>query len=284
MPTFKIPTLGLLVALLMLTVGGTAVASDLYDTIDGLRAGDGECAMRKPMPSLKPQDALERAARRLARGDSLEESLAAEGYRAKTASVLSLSGDEIESKAAEILATQAYCPQWENAAISEVGIYTDARQVWIVLAAPFAAQAGLTEQTAGKRVLELVNQARSTPRDCGNRGFNAARPLRWNELLAKASQLHAEDMAQHNYFSHSGRDDSRVAQRVERVGYRYRVTGENIAAGQASPEDAVAGWIKSPTHCANLMNPAFTEMGVAFAVARESEMGVYWTQVFGVPR
>ena len=141
MPTFfKTPTLGLLVGLLMFTFGGTAVANDLYDTIDGLRAGDGECAMRKPMPSLKPQDALERAARRLARGDSLEKSLAAEGYRAKTASVLSLSGDEIESKAAEILATQAYCPQWENAAISEVGIYTDARQMWIVLAAPFAAQ------------------------------------------------------------------------------------------------------------------------------------------------
>ncbi len=35
---------------------------------------------------------------------------------------------------------------------------------------------------------------------------------------------------------------------------------------------------------ANLMNPAFTEMGVAFAVGPRSEMGVYWTQVFGTPR
>ena len=284
MPTFKTSTIRYLFGLLMLAAGGYAMARGLYDTIDGLRAGDGECALRKPMPPLKPQDALERAARHLARGDSLEKSLAAEHYRAKTASVISLAGDEIESKAAGILATQGYCPQWENALISEVGIYTDARQVWIVLAAPFAAQAGLTDQAAGKRVLELINQARSTPRTCGNQTFNAARPVRWNELLAKASQLHAEDMAQHNYFSHSGRDGSRVAQRVERVGYRYRTTGENIAAGQASPEDAVAGWIKSPTHCANLMNPVFTEMGVAFAVARESEMGVYWTQVFGVPR
>ena len=38
MPTFKTPTLGLLVGLLMLAVGGTAMANDLYDTIDGLRA------------------------------------------------------------------------------------------------------------------------------------------------------------------------------------------------------------------------------------------------------
>jgi uncharacterized protein YkwD len=60
--------------------------------------------------------------------------------------------------------------------------------------------------------------------------------------------------------------------------------GENIAAGQRSPEDAVAGWIKSPDHCANLMNPVFTEMGAALAVNARSELGMYWTQEFGKPR
>jgi uncharacterized protein YkwD len=133
-------------------------------------------------------------------------------------------------------------------------------------------------------VLDLVNKARATPRDCGNRAFKAARPVRWSDPLAEASRLHAEDMAHYNYFSHSGRDGSDPAQRVERAGYRYRSTGENIAAGQMKPEDAVAGWIKSPEHCANLMNPAFTEMGVAYAVDPGSDMGVYWTQAFGTPR
>ena len=41
---------------------------------------------------------------------------------------------------------------------------------------------------------------------------------------------------------------------------------------------------KSPPHCANLMNPVFTEMGVAYAVDAKSAMGVYWTQSFGTPR
>ncbi len=92
-------------------------------------------------------------------------------------------------------------------------------------------------------------------------------------------------MARNNYFSHSDRDGSNPAQRVERAGYRHRATGENIAAGgQMKAEDAVAGWIKSPGHCANLMNPAYSEMGVAFAVNPRSEMGVYWTQAFGAPR
>ena len=183
-----------------------------------------------------------------------------------------------------MLAKQSYCQQLQDAAMTEVGIYLDARQVWIVMAAPFAPSVGVSEQAAGQRVLDLVNQARATPRYCGNRAFNAARPVRWNDSLAEASRLHAEDMARYNYFSHSGRDGSDPAQRVERAGYRYRSTGENIAAGQMKPEDAVAGWIKSPGHCANLMNPAFTEMGVAFAVDPRSEMGVYWTQAFGTPR
>ena len=168
--------------------------------------------------------------------------------------------------------------------MTEIGIYADARQVWIVLAAPFAPSVEMSGQAAGQRVLELVNQARAAPRDCGNRAFKAARPVRWNEALAEASRLHAEDMARYNYFSHSGRDGSDPAQRVERAGYHYRVTGENIAAGQRRPEDAVAVWVKSPAHCANLMNPAFTEMGAAFAVDAGSEMGVYWTQAFGTPR
>ena len=108
--------------------------------------------------------------------------------------------------------------------------------------------------------------------------------MRWNDTLAEAARLHAVDMARHSYFSHAGRDGSNPAQRVTRAGYKYRATGENIAAGQTSPEEAVAGWIRSPPHCANLMNPVFTEMGVAYAVDATSEMGVYWAQAFGTPR
>ena len=46
----------------------------------------------------------------------------------------------------------------------------------------------------------------------------------------------------------------------------------------------MAGWIKSPGHCANLMNPGFTEMGAGLAVDHKSELGVYWAQAFGTPR
>ena len=274
-----------LLFLSLLAVCFDAAASDLYAEINRLRAGEGPCAMAKKLPPLKPQAALDRVARALSRGDKLQQSLNAAGYRATGSSAFSISGDEVGAQAAALLAKQSYCARLQNAAMTEIGIYLDARQVWIVMAAPFAPSVALSEPAAGQRVLDLVNQARATPRTCGNTFFNSALPLRWSDVLAAASRLHAEDMARNNYFSHSGRDGSSPAQRVERAGYRYRATGENIAAGaQMTAENAVAGWIKSPPHCVNLMSPAYTEMGVAFAVDPRSDMGVYWTQAFGTPR
>jgi uncharacterized protein YkwD len=276
--------LRVLSCLFLLALSLDLSASDLYTAINRLRTGGGNCAAAEPLPPLKPDAALERAARDLARGIALQQGLKAAGYRATRSSALNISGDGVGAQAAKLLDRQSYCRQLQDAAMAEVGIYLDARQVWIVMAAPFAPSVGQSEQDAGRRVLDLVNQARATPRKCGSRSFDAARPLRWNDALAGASRLHAEDMAHHNYFSHNGRDGSEPAQRVERAGYRYRATGENIAAGQMKPEDAVAGWIKSPQHCANLMHPAFTEMGVAYAVDSASDMGVYWAQEFGAPR
>jgi uncharacterized protein YkwD len=215
----------------------------------------------------------------------MKQSLQAAGYRATRSRVIGIRGDGVDARVPGILATQGYCPQLQDAAMSEIGVYLDARQLLVLIAAPFAPAVGMSARAAGQRVLDLVNQARATPRRCGNRAFGAARPLRWNDTLAEASRLHAEDMARHSYFSHTGRDGSDPAQRVERAGYRYRAVGENIAGGtQMQPEDAVADWIKSPGHCANLMDPAYTEMGAAFAVDARSDLGVYWTQAFGTPR
>jgi len=52
--------------------------------------------------------------------------------------------------------------------------------------------------------------------------------------------------------------------RAKAAGYRGRQIGENIAAGQSSPNKAMASWLASPGHCANLMNPMFTQVGAAY--------------------
>jgi uncharacterized protein YkwD len=276
--------LRILSCLLLLAIGIDASASDLYAMIDLLRDGDDRCNAAQPLPPLKPQATLERVARDLARGNKLEQSLKAAGYRATHIRALTLGGNASGAEMAEALEKQGYCKQLQDTALTEVGIYQDARQVWIVMATPFAPSVAMDQESAGQRVLDLVNQARAMRRNCGNKAFNAAQPLRWNDSLAEASLLHSEDMANFDYLSHNGRDGSTPPQRVALAGYRYRVVGENIAGGQTKPEDAVAGWIRSPTHCANLMSPVFTETGVAFAVDRKSKLGVYWTQEFGTPR
>ena len=276
--------LRILLSLFLLAFCFDATAGDPYAAINRLRAGEGNCAVAQKLPPLAPKAALERAAQDLSRGYSLQQGLRETGYRAARSSAISINGEGVGARAAELLAKHSYCEQVMDAAITEVGVYVEANAVWIVMAAPLAPQVGLSEQAAGLRVLDLVNQARATPRYCGSQAFDAARPVRWNDSLALASRLHSEDMARYNYFSHSGRDGSQPWDRVERAGYRWRSTGENIAAGQMKPEDAMAGWIKSPGHCANLMNPAFIDMGAAFAVDPGSELGVYWTQAFGAPR
>lgn len=275
--------LRILTCLLLLALSCSAAASDLYLVINQLRDGDGRCDARD-LPRLKPQAALKRVARELARGNPLDRSLLTAGYRATHVKALKISGKGIGEQVARMLEQQGYCEKLQDAAMTEIGIYQDARQVWIVMAAPFAPEVDMDEDAAGQRVLDLVNQTRKSRRNCGNKAFNAAPPLRWNDTLAEAARLHSEDMARFNFLSHDGSDGSTAAQRVERAGYRYRAIGENIAGGQLKPEDAVAGWIISPGHCANLMNPAFTEMGVAFAVNRLSRMGVYWTQELGTRR
>ena len=274
----------ILSSLLLFAVCLDAAAGDLYAAINRLRTGQGNCRVAERLPPLAPQPALERVARDLSEGGNLKSSLKSVGYRASRSSVLTIRGDGAGARAAEFLEKFSYCEQTMDAAVTEVGIYQEAGQVWIVMAAPFAPSVGVSEQAAGLRVLDLVNHARAAPRYCGGKEFSAARPVRWNDALAEASRLHAEDMARHNYFSHSGRDGSQPSDRVEHAGYRWRATGENIAAGQKNAEDAMAAWIKSPGHCAILMDPAYTDMGVAFAVDSASAMGVYWTQAFGAPR
>jgi uncharacterized protein YkwD len=138
---------------------------------------------------------------------------------------------------------------------------------------------------AGRTILDAVNLARARSRTCGARDFRPAAPLRWNGTLGQTALLHSRDMADQHYFSHTGRDGSTVGKRAMQAGYSWSRVGENIAVGQETPDEVVATWLASAGHCANIMDPAFTEMGAGYAVNRASEEPrPYWTQVFGNPR
>jgi hypothetical protein len=123
-------------------------------------------------------------------------------------------------------------------------------------------------------LLRLTNAERS------QRGLSA---LTLNSQLGQAAQNHAADMAQQNYFSHTGQNGSSMGDRIKATGYSYAYAGENIAAGQQTPAAVLNSWMNSQGHRENILNPNFTEIGFGYSHSTQSDYGHYWVQVFGKP-
>ena len=124
-------------------------------------------------------------------------------------------------------------------------------------------------QTAADEVVDLVNAERAAAR---------CRPLAVNDALTAAAQGHSDDMAANDYFSHTSLDGRTAADRAEAAGFSGSALGENIAAGQRSPQDVMAAWMASEGHRDNILNCDYTVIGVGL-----NEDGWYWTQMFGTP-
>jgi uncharacterized protein YkwD len=135
-------------------------------------------------------------------------------------------------------------------------------------------------------LLARINQLRAAGASCGTAGnFAPTGMVAWNGLLTQAADGHSRDMATQNYFSHTSLDGRSMSDRIDATGYRWSRLGENIAAGYPSVDAVMNGWIGSAGHCANLMNPSFTEVGVA-CVPRvgSATYSHYWTMDLGTPR
>jgi uncharacterized protein YkwD len=118
----------------------------------------------------------------------------------------------------------------------------------------------------------------------GERRKAGLAPLKLSSQLTRAAQSHAVDMARNNYFSHTGLNGSSIGDRSKSTGYKYRLVGENLAAGKATPEATIRQWMNSSGHRANILNGRFTEIGFGYANAPNSLYKNYWVQVFGTPQ
>jgi len=274
---------------LLLTAGllaDTALAATpeearLVSLINAYRAAPQGCPGMSAAAPLAADGRL--SAVRLTGKDRLQGDLRAAGYQAAAVQVILLAGAPT-AQAAMAGLRQQYCRPLAGADYAQIGVTQQGPRWQLVLARPVVS-AGLGDwQTAGKAVLAEVNRARAQGRTCGTRRFAATAPLRWNPALANAALAHSQDMASRNYFAHSAPGGGSVAERVAKQGYGWTGIGENIAAGAGSVSQAMQGWLASPGHCANLMNPEFTEMGAAYALNPRSTHSLYWTQVFGRPR
>ncbi len=130
-------------------------------------------------------------------------------------------------------------------------------------------------------VLDLVNAARAQGRNCGSDFFSAAPPVVWDDRIEDAAQVHSEDMAQNQNFSHTGSDGSNAGDRLLMQGYNWQTWGENILVGLDDAADAIDAWIGSPGHCSIIMNSSLEEVGAGVAQGIfQSSTASYWTLVF----
>jgi uncharacterized protein YkwD len=227
---------------------------------------------------LESDRSLDSVAARVRRGSSLADATRAEAYPAQRSASIDVTSATSSAALEALLESPAYCRIVTDRDLVRVGVAGRGNAATIVLAAPFSAPV-VGANTAALRVLELVNDARSRPRSCGGRRYNAASPLKPDATLDATAAAHAKDMARHGKMTHDGADGSTPAERATRAGYPWRFVAENVAAGQTTAEEVVATWIASPGHCANIMNPELREMGIAFAFHAASADGTYWAQV-----
>jgi uncharacterized protein YkwD len=295
---------------LCLALGGLAAVpaarADALSTVQMLR--EGGCGGLIPAAQPLRRDlTLDRAAEQWAHGWPLSAATERSGYRAAASSALHVSGPD-DFVIREL--RNSRCRAVAGRELRDIGLYRRGPDTWLVLASATAAAAdgrvpagsaalypaprsGYAPSSrapapggsmSAAHALELVNEVRARGTRCGAREFAPAAPLTLSRTLAGVAFGHAADMAEHDYFEHVDLAGQSPADRVRAVGYREKLVGENIAYGPESVEDVVKGWLDSPGHCANIMDPRFEEMGFAYAPGRGSRRGLYWVQVFAEPR
>jgi uncharacterized protein YkwD len=149
------------------------------------------------------------------------------------------------------------------------------------MAAADAGQDGVVRAAAIDEIVKRTNRLRQE-HDRGK--------ITVDKKLATTAQQFADYMARTDRYGHQA-DGQTPTERVTANGYEYCLVAENIAmrynsAGYetaALAEGFVKGWIDSPEHRKNMLDPDVTEIGVGLAMSKESGR-YYAVQLFGRPK
>ena len=154
--------------------------------------------------------------------------------------------------------------------------------------------------TFREEVLKLVNLERKKV---------GAPPLVLNRQLNNAAQNHSDEMAIRGKLAKTLPGGGSLERRVKLVGYpAYSTIDQNIAISSSSAADTVSGWMGDREDRANILNPAFKDLGVGSRqsddlarkcdkeksklscifmsgyMSNEMSSPYYWTQIFGTPK
>lgn len=256
--------------------------TELVNLINEYRDSSAECQSRE-MAATGPLAPNEKLSDIDLSSDDLQQEMEDAGYQVSAAKFVQLSGPSSAEKAMEMIEGR-FCDVLRSEQFAEIGVSRSGNDWQIVLASPLVTQQFKDREwmDVGQDVLAEVNLARREARTCGAEEFEATHPLVWDGRLARAALEHSEYMAENGILTHAGSEGQSVEARVDITEYEWGALGENVAVGQSNPEQVVAAWLNSPKHCANMMNPEFTDMGAAYETRPQTS--IYWTQVFGSER
>jgi uncharacterized protein YkwD len=112
-------------------------------------------------------------------------------------------------------------------------------------------------------ILVLVNQERAKI---------GVKPLTMNETLRTMARFKSNDMLQYDYFDHTSPNIGGLGNLAKKFSYNYTTLGENIWISQSSSSEYLRqnttaakimnGWMNSPGHKANILNPSFGRIGI----------------------
>ncbi len=136
----------------------------------------------------------------------------------------------------------------------------------------------VTVPMAGARIQGLSVESQVVQLVNAERAKRGLQPLAANIELSNVARIKSEDMRDQNYFSHTSPTYGSPFDMMKAFHISYQTAAENIAAGQRTAADVMQGWMNSPGHRDNILNPAFTQIGVG--CVEGGSYGIYWTQMF----
>lgn len=131
----------------------------------------------------------------------------------------------------------------------------------------------VTYSAYANEVLRLVNIERTNV---------GVAPLVLDEALCNAANMRAIEMDCTGVFGHKRPNDHSCFEVYDICNVEWQnACGENIAAGQATPEEVMNSWLGSAGHKANILSPEYTKMGLGYSVGLSNDQyRGYWAQEF----
>lgn len=115
---------------------------------------------------------------------------------------------------------------------------------------------GYATEMSSTRLLDSANKERVARKQP---------PLHVNNKLGQAAQQKAEDMAAHDYWSHTTPSGQEPWVFIQQSGYNYSQVAENLAYGFTTSNGVTSGWMNSPLHRKNLLNSELSDVGFGIA-------------------